>query len=69
MCSLPAAFLTYVCVSYLLVAPHQNAGLALPQEIGNIAGASVAFILFTFCAFKGWQVRKRKLIMQDTSCG
>lgn len=68
MCSLPAAFLTYVCVSYLLVAPHQNAGLALSPEIGNIAGVSVAFILFAFCLIKGWQTRRRNRLMQGTSC-
>lgn len=68
MCSLPAAFLTYVCVSYLLVAPHQNAGLFLSPELGNIAGASVALILFVFCVYKGRKARGRNRLMQDTSC-
>lgn len=67
MCSLPAAFLTYVCVSYLLVAPHQNAGLYLAPELGNSVGAVVAVILFAFCLFKGWQARKKRLLTQDTS--
>ena len=59
MCSLPATFLTYVCVSYLLVAPNQNAGLALSPVIGNIAGVSVALILFIFCVVKGNKARKQ----------
>ena len=59
MCSLPATFLTYVCVSYLLVAPNQNAGLALSPVIGNIAGVSVALTLFIFCVVKGNKARKQ----------
>lgn len=68
MCSLPAAFLTYVCVSYLLVAPHDNAGLALSQDVGNIAGMSVALALFAFCVIMGWRARRRNRLMRGTSC-
>jgi carbon starvation protein CstA len=57
MCSLPATFLTYVCVSYLLVAPHAKAGLALSPVLGNSIGVAVALSLFVFC-----------LIKQRTSC-
>lgn len=53
MCSLPATFLTYVCVSYLLVAPHEKAGLGLSPEIGNWAGVAVAVVLFGYCVIKG----------------
>lgn len=52
MCSLPATFLTYVCVSYLIVAPHQNAGLALSPTLGNAVGITVALVLFAICLFK-----------------
>ena len=52
MCSLPAAFLTYVCVSYLIVAPHQNAGLALSPVLGNTVGVVAALVLFALCCFK-----------------
>lgn len=58
MCSIPAAFLTYVCISYLIVAPHQNAGLALSPVLGNTAGITVAVILFAFCVYKGYKARK-----------
>lgn len=53
MCSLPATFLTYVCVSYLLVAPHDKAGLGLSPEIGNWVGVAVAVVLFIYCLIKG----------------
>ena len=45
MCSVPAAFLTFVCVNFLIVAPL---GLQLPPIIGNIAGAVVGISLFIF---------------------
>ena len=31
--SLPALFLTAVCITYILVAPHSGGGLALPLKI------------------------------------
>ena len=52
MCSLPAAFLTYVCVSYLIVAPHQNAGLGLSQVLGNSIGVAVAAVILVLFLFK-----------------
>ena len=68
MCSLPAAFLTYVCVSYLLVAPHDKAGLHLSPELGNYIGMAVAVILFSFCLIKGRKARRNRASMQDISC-
>lgn len=61
MCSLPAAFLTYVCVSYFIVAPHSKAGMHLSPELGNIVGVAVAVVLFAFCLIKGIQARRRGL--------
>ena len=46
MCSLPAAFLTFICVSFLVVAPL---GLGLAPIVGYIAGGAVALPLFAFC--------------------
>ena len=68
MCSLPAAFLTYVCVSYLIVAPHEKAGLFLSPILGNAVGISVAVFLFVFCVIKGRRTGKARSLMQDTSC-
>lgn len=45
MCSIPAAFLTFVCVNFLIVAPL---GLQLSPIIGNIVGAVVGISLFIF---------------------
>ncbi|MDD3736938.1 MAG: carbon starvation CstA family protein [Bacteroidales bacterium] len=49
MMSLPALFLTAVCVTYILTAPHSGGGLALPLGISVTAGvvaATAAMILF-----------------------
>ena len=49
MCSLPASFLTFVCVSYFIMAPHVNGGLHLSPLAGYIAGSAVSlFILAVF---------------------
>ena len=48
--SVPAMFITAVCVSYFLVAPYKSGGLALaPVWIGYASGALVAVAIF--CAF------------------
>lgn len=49
MCSLPATFLTFVCVSYFLMAPHKSGGLHLEPLIGYIAGIVSALLLLIFC--------------------
>lgn len=36
--SLPAMFLTMVCITYFVTAPHSGGGLALPQSYGLITG-------------------------------
>ena len=53
MCSLPAAFLTFVCVSYFMMAPHVNGGLHLSPVFGYSAGIAVAVLLLVFFALKG----------------
>ena len=46
MCSLPATFLTFVCVSFLVIAPL---GLGLAPVISYVAGAMTALPLLVFC--------------------
>ena len=49
MMSLPAFFLTAVCLTYLMTAPHSGGGLALPLKVSvliGVAGAIAAFTLF-----------------------
>ncbi len=52
MCSLPATFLTFVCVSYFIMAPYKNGGLHLAPVVGYIAGIAVALALLVFCIVK-----------------
>ncbi len=50
MCSIPATFLTFICVCFLMVAPL---GFGLAPLVGYIAGAAVAIPTFIFCVVKG----------------
>lgn len=43
--SLPATFLTMVCVSYFLIAPYKAGGLSLSPQVAYISGAIVALAL------------------------
>ena len=45
MCSVPAAFLTFVCVSYFVMAPHSTGGLHLAPILGYIVGIAAALSL------------------------
>lgn len=58
LCSLPASFLTFVCVSYFIMAPHVNGGLHLSPVAGYIVGAAVAVSLLAFCMFKARKTRQ-----------
>ena len=61
MMSLPAFFLTAVCLTYLMTAPHSGGGLALPLKVSvliGIAGAIAAFTLFV-------TVLKKKRLQAD----
>lgn len=50
MCSIPASFLTFVCVSFILISPL---GFKLAPVIGHVAGVLVAIPAFIFCIIKG----------------
>ena len=53
--SIPAAFLTYVCVCFFLIAPNIQGGLNLAPIIGHICAiiiTSLVFILFMYNANK-----------------
>lgn len=60
ICSLPASFLTFVCVSYFIMAPHISGGLHLSPSIGYIAGAVAALSLMCFCIIKAEQTKSAK---------
>ena len=48
MCSIPATFLTFICVCFITISPL---GLHLNPIIGYIAGGVVALAAFIFCIF------------------
>lgn len=52
LCSLPATFLTFVCVSYFVMAPHVNGGLHLSPAAGYAAGIFAAAAALAFCIGK-----------------
>jgi len=52
--TIPACFMTFVVVSFVLVAPHSNGGLALNATMGRIVGIIVA--VAALCIF----LKKRK---------
>ena len=50
MLSLPAFFLTIVCVTYFMIAPIKNGGLALSPQISYSVGLTIGAIIFiVFC--------------------
>ena len=49
MASVPATFLTFVCVSYFMIAPYRSGGLHLDTAIGYVSGAVVALSVFACC--------------------
>lgn len=58
ICSVPATFLTFVCVSYFMMAPHVNGGLNLPPVAGYVTGCAAAVGIFLFCIIRaGKKVR------------
>lgn len=52
MCSIPATFLTFVCISYFIMAPHKNGGLHLDPTLGYVVGIVIALSLFVFFMIK-----------------
>ena len=57
MCSIPATFLTFVCVSYLIMAPHKNGGLDMAPVYGYVFGAVAAVSFLTLCVVKSRQFK------------
>lgn len=56
MCSVPATFLTFVCISFIIISPL---GFHLKPIIGYAAGISVALAAFIFCIVKCAKLRKQ----------
>ena len=52
MCSVPAAFLTFVCTSYFVMAPHSTGGLHLAPALGYVIGIASSVVLLALFAIK-----------------
>lgn len=57
--SIPAAFMTTICISYIFVAPYQSGGLAFNPLIGTVLGGAGGLICLAFFVFSG--SRRKKL--------
>lgn len=58
--SIPATFITFVCVCYFLIAPYKNGGLYLDHTVSYVVGVGVAI-----CLFVVFLIRKNKLKTKD----
>ncbi len=59
--SIPAAFMTAVTVTYLLVAPNSDGGLSLPLNIGYTIGITASIVLLLiFLVYPKWMNRSIK---------
>ncbi|MBR5735227.1 MAG: carbon starvation protein A [Bacteroidales bacterium] len=56
--SIPATFLTYICVSFFMIAPHVNGGLSLNPTAGYIVAGVVA--LAAFVTFNIYSIKRQK---------
>lgn len=61
MTSVPATFLTFICISYFMVAPHISGGLHLAPVAGYITGIVAAVSAMTYCTIKG--MKKNKIML------
>lgn len=59
--SLPATFLTFVCVCYFMIAPYNVGGLFLPATISYLTGTAAALGLFIFFLTRARKIRKEKI--------
>ena len=49
--SIPATLLTFVCISYFIVAPNPNGGLQLDYTAGIVSGAADAIVIFALFSY------------------
>lgn len=57
MMSLPATFLTIVCVTYFLIAPYKAGGLHLPHTLCYLVGIVSGVLMFALFSYKTCQNR------------
>ena len=49
--SLPATFMTAICTTFILVAPHKNGGLEIDTSTGYLVGILVALLVYSWFLF------------------
>ena len=52
MMSMPATFLTIVCVTYFLIAPYKTGGLYLPHTLSYVVGIVAGVAMFALFIYK-----------------
>ncbi len=57
--SLPAVFMTLICISYFIVAPQKNGGLSMEEHIGISIGCGVAFTFLALFLIRARTIAKR----------
>ncbi len=57
MTSIPAAFLTFICVSYFMMAPFKAGGLHLAPAAGYVCGGIVALAALIYCTVKARKMK------------
>ena len=60
--SIPAVFLTFICVSYFMLAPHVNGGLALDPQLSYIVAGLLSVTAFATFNHYCYRRQKRKRI-------
>lgn len=63
MMSLPATFLTFICVSYFMVAPVKNGGLAMSVNVSYMVGVAIAIAALVFFCINAF--RKKSIISPE----
>ena len=56
MCSVPATFLTFVCISFIMISPL---GFHLEPVIGYAVGIPAALAAFIFCIVRSARIKKQ----------
>jgi carbon starvation protein CstA len=57
--SIPATFMTAICVTFILVAPNKNGGLAMDTTIGYSIGIAIALMVFSWFLLTARRKAKR----------
>lgn len=63
--SLPATFLTFICITYFLIAPHIAGGLFLNRTLSYAAGTASAVIAFAWFLYRTRKDRQTQFMSRN----